>query len=70
MADHAMRDMQALGAAQRDILADRGDGVGDRVGDRAAARIMRAFDRLGVDLSPFVERDSGDATAVTPRTRA
>ena len=61
MADDAMGDMQALRAAQGDVLADRRDGVGDRVGDRAAAGIMRALDRLGLDAGALVERDREDA---------
>ena len=54
-------DVQPLRAAQRHVLADGGDGVGDRVGDRAAAGIMRALDRLGVDAGALVERDREDA---------
>ncbi len=61
MADGAVRDMQPLRAAQRHVLADRGDGVGDRVGDRAAAGVMRGLDRLGVHRGALVERDREDA---------
>ncbi len=61
MANDAMGDMQALRAAQRDVFADRRDGVGDRLGDRAAAGEMRARDRLGGHRGPLVERDRRDA---------
>ena len=60
MADGALGDMQPVGAAQRDVLADGGDGVGDRLGDRAAAGIMRALTALRVDAGALVERDRDD----------
>jgi hypothetical protein len=61
MADRALADVQALRASQGHILADRRDGVGDRLGDRAAARIMGAEHGFGVDIRGLVERDRQDA---------
>ena len=57
MADRAFGDLEALRAAQRHVLADGGDGVGDRLAHRAAARIMRAEHLRGVDVGRVVERD-------------
>ena len=61
MADRAMGDMQPLRAAQRDVLADRRDGVGDRLVDRAAAGVMGGLDRRGVDGRALIEGDREDA---------
>ena len=61
MADGAVRDMQPLRAAQRHVLADRGDGVGDGFGDRAAAGVMGGLDRFHLDGGALVERDRENA---------
>ncbi len=60
MANRALRDAQAMNASQGDVLADGGDGVGDRLVNRAPAHVMRPEDRLGVDLGRLVERDRED----------
>ena len=61
LADRAVFHMQPSSAAQRDVLADGGDRVGDRVRDRAAAREMRAPDGLGVDARALVDGDRENA---------
>ncbi len=61
MPDRAFGDAKPLDAAQRHVLADRGDGVGDRLGDRAAAHVMRAEHRPDVDVGRVIERDRDDA---------
>ncbi len=61
VADRALGHPEALRPAQRHVLADGRDGVGDRFGDRAAAGVMRAQNRLGVDTRGLVERDRQNA---------
>ena len=55
--DHALPDRQHGGAAQRHVLADRGDRGRDRVRDRHRAG-LRGLDRL--DVGAGRERDVGD----------
>ena len=57
MADCAFGHFEALRATERHILANRGDGVGDRLAHRAAARVMRAEHLRRVDVGRVVERD-------------
>ena len=59
--DDAMRDFEAGGAAQGHVLADGGYGIGERVGDRAAAGVMRALQRL--DVSALLDRHGGDGAS-------
>ena len=56
MADRAFGDFEALRAAQRHVLANGGDGVGDRLAHRAAAWKVRAEHFRGVDVGRVVER--------------
>ena len=55
--DHALADRKLGGAAQRHVLADLGDGVGNGVGDGDAAGV-RGEDL--VDVGAGVERGIGD----------
>ena len=48
-------------AAQSHVLADGGDGVGDRLADRAAAHVVRAENLIDIDDRRVVERDREDA---------
>ncbi len=57
VADRAFGHPEALRATERHILANRGDGVGDRLGHRAAAWVMRAKHLRRVDVGRMVERD-------------
>jgi len=59
VSDDAVGHVQSGGPAQRYVLADSGDGVGDRCAT-VRRRIMRALDRLGVDVGRLVERDRDD----------
>ncbi len=61
LSDRAFGHAQPLDAAERHVLADRRDGVGDRLRHRGAARVVRAEHRLGVDGGRLVERDRQDA---------
>ena len=57
MADRAFGHSEALRATQRHVFTDGGDGVGDRLSHRAAARVMRAEHLRRVDVGRMVERD-------------
>ena len=57
MTDRAFGHSEALRAAQRHVFANGGDGVGDRLSHRAAARIMGAEHLGGIDVGRMVERD-------------
>ena len=65
MADRAFGHPKTLRATQRHVFANRGDGVGDRLGYRAAAGIVRTEHLRRVDVGRVVERDRE-----TPRTSA
>src|SRR5208337_2678018 len=56
LTDRPLGDAKALDAAQGHVLADGGDGVGDRLGDRAPAHVMGAEHRLDADVRRLVER--------------
>ena len=56
-ADRARIDRKHGGAAQRHVLADLGDAVGQRLGNSDAAGLRR-LDRL--DIGAGIERDIGD----------
>ena len=57
MANRAFGHAKTLRAAQRHVFADGGDGVGDRLADRAAAWIVGAEHLRRVDIGRMVERD-------------
>ena len=57
MADRAFGHSEALRATQRHVFTNGGDGVGDRLSHRAAARVMRAEHLRRVDVGRVVERD-------------
>ncbi len=61
MADRPFGHPQPLNAPQIHVLADGGDGVGNRLADGSPSHVMGSEHRLGVDVRRLVERDRENA---------
>ena len=61
MRDNTLGDMQSLRAAQGHVLANSGNGIGERIAHCCAAGIMSVFERLDIG-DAFFQRHRSNAT--------